>query len=81
MQSLGLDVKNPMIFRMIADLEKDGYSSIDFEEFMEVITSKLVIQQNEKAINILIHITVHTFVCVCMFFSIKIMFKKYIYFF
>ncbi|KMZ91742.1 hypothetical protein PVMG_00615 [Plasmodium vivax Mauritania I] len=41
MQSLGLDVKNPMIFRMIADLEKDGYSSIDFEEFMEVITSKL----------------------------------------
>ncbi|ETW33813.1 hypothetical protein PFTANZ_05443 [Plasmodium falciparum Tanzania (2000708)] len=42
MQSLGLDAKNPMIFRMIADLEKDGYSSIDFEEFMEVITSKLV---------------------------------------
>lgn len=50
MQSLGLDVKNPMIFKMIADLEKEGYSSIDFEEFMEVITSKLGNKETREGI-------------------------------
>ena len=40
MQSLGFESKNPTIYQMIADLENGG-SSIDFETFLDAITSKL----------------------------------------
>lgn len=40
MQSLGFESKNPTIFNMIADLESEG-REIDFEEFLDAITSKL----------------------------------------
>ena len=40
MQSLGFESKNPTIYQMIADLENAG-SSIDFETFLDAITSKL----------------------------------------
>ena len=40
MQSLGFESKNPTIFTMIAELEAEG-REIDFEEFLDAITSKL----------------------------------------
>ena len=40
MQSLGFESKNPTIFNMIADLEGLG-REVDFEEFLDGITSKL----------------------------------------
>jgi Ca2+-binding EF-hand superfamily protein len=40
MQNLGFESKNPTIFNMIADLESKG-QEIDFEEFLDAITSKL----------------------------------------
>jgi len=41
MQSLGFESKNPTIYSMIADLDKEGQGHIDFEEFLDAITSKL----------------------------------------
>lgn len=40
MQSLGYESKNETIFTMLAELGKDGNSSIDFEEFLELMTGK-----------------------------------------
>lgn len=40
MQSLGFETKNPTIFNMIADLESLS-REVDFEEFLDGITSKL----------------------------------------
>ena len=40
MQSLGFEAKNPTIYHMIADLENQG-SEIEFEDFLDAITSKL----------------------------------------
>jgi Ca2+-binding EF-hand superfamily protein len=40
MQSLGFESKNPTIFNMITELESEG-REIDFEEFLDAITSKL----------------------------------------
>lgn len=40
MQSLGFEAKNPTIYNMIADLESLG-KEVDFEEFLDGITSKL----------------------------------------
>ena len=41
MQSLGFESKNPTIYQMIADLDRDGQGHIDFDEFLDAITSKL----------------------------------------
>merc|ERR1719469_703400 len=41
MQSLGFETKNPTIFQMIADLDQDGDSAINFDEFLDAITAKL----------------------------------------
>eukprot|EP00915_Cephaloidophora_sp_WS-2016_P004450 GHVH01005968.1.p1 GENE.GHVH01005968.1~~GHVH01005968.1.p1 ORF type:complete len:159 (+),score=24.08 GHVH01005968.1:150-626(+) len=41
MQSLGFQTKNPTIFQMIVDLERSAQGSVDFEEFLKAITSKL----------------------------------------
>ena len=40
MQSLGFESKNPTIYQMIADLEREG-PAIDFDTFLDAITSKL----------------------------------------
>ena len=42
MQSLGFETKNPTIFQMIADLDRDGSGAIDFDEFLDAICAKLV---------------------------------------
>ena len=48
MQSLGFESKNPTIFNMIADLEG---KEIDFEEFLDAITSKLGDKETRNGIN------------------------------
>jgi centrin-1 len=41
MQSLGFEAKNQMIYQMIGDIDKDGSGSIDFEEFLDMMTAKM----------------------------------------
>ena len=41
MQSLGFEAKNQTIYQMIADIDKDGNGSIDFEEFLDMMTAKM----------------------------------------
>lgn len=50
MQSLGFENKNPTIYQMIADLEKEG-SDIDFDQFLDAITSKLGDKETKSGIN------------------------------
>lgn len=42
MQSLGFEAKNQTIYQMIADIDKDGNGTIDFEEFLDMMTAKMV---------------------------------------
>ena len=41
MQSLGFEAKNQTIYQMIGDIDKDGSGSIDFEEFLDMMTAKM----------------------------------------
>ncbi|OXB71740.1 UNVERIFIED_CONTAM: hypothetical protein H355_007869 [Colinus virginianus] len=50
MQSLGFETKNPTIYQMIADLNRDGGGPIDFEEFLDAITSKLGDKESREGI-------------------------------
>jgi len=50
MQSLGFESKNPTIYAMIADLENAG-TEIDFEMFLEAITSKLGDKETKDGIS------------------------------
>ena len=43
MQSLGFEAKNQTIYQMIGDIDKDGSGSIDFEEFLDMMTAKMVL--------------------------------------
>mmetsp|Transcript_120619 Transcript_120619/g.240178 ORF Transcript_120619/g.240178 Transcript_120619/m.240178 type:complete len:172 (-) Transcript_120619:91-606(-) len=38
MQSLGYESKNDTIFTMLAELDKDGAASLDFEEFLDLMS-------------------------------------------
>jgi hypothetical protein len=51
MQSLGFESKNPTIFNMIADLEGLG-REVDFEEFLDGITSKLGDKESRVFLNL-----------------------------
>jgi Ca2+-binding EF-hand superfamily protein len=42
MQSLGFEAKNQTIYQMIADIDKDGNGQIDFDEFLDMMTAKMV---------------------------------------
>lgn len=50
MQSLGFEAKNPTIYNMIADLDRQGQGAIDFEEFLDAITSKLGDKESREGI-------------------------------
>ena len=41
MQSLGFEAKNQTIYQMIADIDKDGSGTIDFDEFLDMMTAKM----------------------------------------
>lgn len=41
MQTLGFEGKNHAVFQMISDIDKDGHGSIDFNEFLDLITAKM----------------------------------------
>ena len=41
MQSLGFEAKTQTIYQMIGDIDKDGSGSIDFEEFLDMMTAKM----------------------------------------
>ena len=41
MQSLGFEAKNQTIFQMISDLDKNKSGSIDFEEFLDIMTARM----------------------------------------
>ena len=42
MRALGFQVKKADVRKMIADIDKDGNGSIDFEEFLDMMTAKMV---------------------------------------
>ena len=63
MQSLGFESKNPTIFNMIADLESEG-REIDFEEFLDAITSKL--GDKESRVNFILYRLVSTESLICL---------------
>ncbi|EGR34017.1 hypothetical protein IMG5_027150 [Ichthyophthirius multifiliis] len=50
MQSLNFHLKNPTIYNMIADLENEG-PEIEFEQFLDAITSKLGDKESRDGIN------------------------------
>ncbi|EPR63420.1 centrin 2 [Toxoplasma gondii TgCatPRC2] len=50
MQSLGFETKNPTIYQMIADLDRDSGGPIDFEEFLDAITAKLGDKESREGI-------------------------------
>ena len=41
MQSLGFEAKNQTIYQMITDLDKNKNNSIDFEEFLDMMTARM----------------------------------------
>ncbi|CAE7446340.1 Icl1d [Symbiodinium sp. KB8] len=41
MKSLGFDAKNATIYQMILDIDKDGSGSIEFDEFLDMMTHKM----------------------------------------
>jgi len=42
MRALGFEPKKEEIKKMISDIDKDGSGTIDFNEFLEMMTSKMV---------------------------------------
>lgn len=42
MRALGFEPKKEEIKKMIADIDKDGSGTIDFSEFLEMMTAKMV---------------------------------------
>lgn len=44
MRALGFEPKKEEIKKMISDIDKDGSGTIDFQEFLEMMTSKMVSQ-------------------------------------
>ncbi|KAK2196025.1 bifunctional EF-hand domain/Centrin-1/EF-hand domain pair/EF-Hand 1 [Babesia duncani] len=50
MQSLGIDKKNPLVYQIIADMDKGGSSAIDFNDFLEAITMKMGNRDSKEGI-------------------------------
>ena len=43
MRALGFEPKKEEIKKMISDIDKDGSGTIDFNEFLELMTAKMVL--------------------------------------
>jgi centrin-1 len=43
MRALGFEPKKEEIKKMISDIDKDGPGTIDFNEFLELMTAKMVL--------------------------------------
>jgi len=50
MQSLGFEAKNQTIYQMIADIDKDVDGTIDFEEFVGMMTAKMSDKDSREGI-------------------------------
>lgn len=51
MQSLGFEAKNQTIYQMIKDIDKDDSGEIDFDEFLQLMTSRLAGSDTREDIN------------------------------
>jgi Ca2+-binding EF-hand superfamily protein len=56
MQSLGFEAKNQTIYQMIADIDQDNNGSIDFDEFLDMMTAKMVSCQ--MRVHTLLHLSI-----------------------
>lgn len=43
MKALGFEASKPEVAKMIAEIDKDGSGTIDFEEFLDMMKKKMVI--------------------------------------
>lgn len=50
MQSLGFEAKNATIYQMIADVDTDGSGTIDFSEFLGMMTKKMTDKDSREDI-------------------------------
>lgn len=41
MTSLGYDVKNPLVYQILSNLDKNGKNNINFDEFLDLMTAKM----------------------------------------
>ena len=48
MRSLGLETKNQTVYQMIQEIDKDSKGEIDFDEFLDLMTSKLAGSDTEE---------------------------------
>ena len=51
MQSLGFEAKNQTIFQMISDLDKNKSGTIEFEEFLDMMTARMSDKDTREDIN------------------------------
>lgn len=51
MQSLGFETKNPTIYQMFVDLERETSGPVDFDRFLDGITSKLGDRESREGIH------------------------------
>ena len=56
MRSLGLETKNQTVYQMIQDIDKDSKGEIDFDEFLDLMTSKLAGSDTEEDIQKIFHL-------------------------
>ena len=61
MRALGFEPKKEEVKKMIADIDKDGNGTIDFQEFLEMMTAKMV-RCPAAPVNAPVHVMV-TFSC------------------
>ena len=56
MRSLGLETKNQTVYQMIQDIDKDSKGEIDFDEFLDLMTSKLAGSDTEEDVQKIFHL-------------------------
>ena len=54
MRALGFEPKKEEIKKMISDIDKDGNGTIDFQEFLDMMTTKMVRGQPRASVRALL---------------------------